>query len=232
MVQSRILWHSRDRKARATGNTKQIYSLEAFSLLDLQTCTMNLEAQTMRDQRAFGNSLRAVLGAIFFALSVIASTTATAESVGRCRFDRDALTFQGSPHEQAVCLLRPVAKFGRVDPQPAALPDVLTELIGSPVGTLRASLASFLTTKNLNPAQLGGSLHDALSHARNGAPTAPTARYFVIHDTSAPWLGNSSDFPPNDAQQLNRLAGFAGANAVAHVFVNRLGDTLTGHDFQ
>jgi len=34
-VQGRILWHSRDRKARATGNTKQTYTLEASSLLDL-----------------------------------------------------------------------------------------------------------------------------------------------------------------------------------------------------
>lgn len=91
----------------------------------------------MRDQRSFGNALRAVIGATFFALSGVVSTTATAEIVGRCRFDRDALTFQGSPQEQAVCLLRTVAKFGRVDPQPAALPGILTELIGSPVGALR-----------------------------------------------------------------------------------------------
>jgi hypothetical protein len=186
----------------------------------------------MRDQHSFGNALSAVIGAVFFAFSGVASSTATAEIVGRCRFDRDALTFQGSPHEQAICLLRPVAKFGRVDPQPAALPAMLTELIGSPVGVLRAHLASFLTANNLNPARLGGSLNGDLSRARNGAATAPTARYFVIHDTSSPWLGNASDFPPNDARQLNELSGFAGANAVAHVFVNRLGDTLTGHDFQ
>jgi hypothetical protein len=190
---------------------------------------MNLEAEAMRNQRSLEQSFRAIIVITLCAFSGGVATTATAESVGRCRFDRDALTFQGGPQEQAGCLLRTVAKFGRVDPQPAVLPVLLTEFIGSPVGALRAHLASFLTAKNLNPAQLGGSLDCDLSHASNGGPTA---RYFVIHDTSSPWLGNASDFPPNDAQQLNRLSDFAGANAVAHVFVNRLGDTLTGHDFQ
>src|SRR4051794_6349609 len=33
-VHGRIVCHSRDRKARATGNTKQTYTLEASSLLD------------------------------------------------------------------------------------------------------------------------------------------------------------------------------------------------------
>lgn len=182
----------------------------------------------MRDQRSLGNSCGALIVATCFALSGVVSTTATAESVGRCRFDRDALTFQGSPQEQASCLLRTVAKFGRVDPQPAVLPAALSELIGAPVGALRVQLASFLAARNLNPAQLGGSLDRDLSQAGHGGPTA---RYFVIHDTSSPWLGNVSDFPPNDTRSLNRLSGFAGANAVAHVFVNRLGDTLAGHDF-
>ena len=36
-MQGRILRHARDRKARATGNTKQTYTLEASSLLDSES---------------------------------------------------------------------------------------------------------------------------------------------------------------------------------------------------
>lgn len=180
----------------------------------------------MWHQHALTQSLRAILVITCCAFSSGVATPAIAESVGRCRFERTALTFQGSPQEQAACLLRSVAKFGRVDPQPAVLPALLIELIGSPVGALKPPLASFLVARNLNPSHLGGSLDRALSRV---GPEGPAARYFVIHDTSSPWLRNATEFPPNDTPPLNRLADFAGTNAVAHVFVNRLGDTLTGH---
>ena len=53
----------------------------------------------------------------------------------------------------------------------------------------------------------------------------------MVHDTSTPWLGDANAFPPDDDPALNNLARFAGPDAVAHVFVNRRGDTLLGHDF-
>ena len=54
----------------------------------------------------------------------------------------------------------------------------------------------------------------------------------MLHDTSVPWLGNAPAFPPDDDPALNELARFAGPEAVAHVFVNRRGETLVGHDFR
>lgn len=164
------------------------------------------------------------------AMAPVAWSTAHADTTGRCRFDRTALQFHGGPAEQAACLLRPVGKWGKVDPAPAVLPPEAAALIGSPVGSLKAQLRSYLAGHAISEASLGGSLDQGLSHAQGGAASAPAARYFVIHDTSSPWLGNAAGFPPDSAPQLNELTRHAGPNSAAHVFVSRLGETLVGHD--
>ena len=155
---------------------------------------------------------------------------AAARDIGACRFDPEMQAFAGGPLEQAKCLLRPVAKFGRVQRQPAEIPPVLADLIGKAVALDRAKLAARLSADGV-----GGQLArlDApVSKGHDNAPDAPSARYFVIHDTSSPWFGNQA-FPPDveDSDTVNRLEGFAGPNAVAHVFVNRRGELLVGHDF-
>lgn len=149
-------------------------------------------------------------------------------AIGRCGFAVDSLQFAGTPTTQAACLLRPVKPWGVVDAAPATLPPVLASLVGEPVtDDLRVRLQTLATL----PSDVGGNLQMALSHGRGGAAGAPQARYFVIHDTSSPWLADAPNFPPDDAPALNALQPFAGPNAVAHVFVNRLGQTLLGHDF-
>lgn len=164
------------------------------------------------------------------ALSMLLAAPAAAQrpGLGRCSFAPDTLQFAGSPAEQASCLLRPVKKWGVVDASPAALPPSLSSLVGTPVPPeLRARLQPSAAL----PGDVGGKLQDELSHARGGDAAASQARYFVIHDTSSPWLADAPDFPPDDAPAINALQQFAGANAVAHVFVNRIGQTLLGHDF-
>ena len=176
-------------------------------------------------RRAHGRSRGLLLG-----LSCLLAAAASAQTVGRCAFSRDDLQFQGTPREQAACLLRPVAKYGKVAPAPAVLPAALADSVGQPVGIDKARLRQHLAAAGWSEAQVGGPLDGGLSQAGSGA-AAVRARYFVIHDTSAPWLGDAAQFPPDDAPALNKLAGYAGPNAVAHVFVNRLGATLLGHDF-
>ncbi|MGO4437834.1 hypothetical protein [Rhizobium sp. RAF56] len=164
-------------------------------------------------------------------LGLLAAVPANAQSVGRCGFQTAKLEFKGSPKEQAECLLRKVRKFGNVDAATAVLPAPLDEQIGQPTGDLKAKLEAYLTSQSLDVAKLGGGLNRPVSTARAGAADAPHARYFVIHDTSSPFLGEGTTFPPNDAPILNKLSGYAGPEAVAHMFVNRKGETLTGHDF-
>lgn len=164
------------------------------------------------------------------AMVPLALSTAHADTIGRCGFDRAALQFHGAPEAQAACLLRHVAKWGKVDAAPATLPPEAAALIGTSVGALKAPLRSHLAAHAMSEASLGGSLDQGLSRAHGGAASAPMARYFVIHDTSAPWLGNATGFPPDTASELNELTRYAGPNAAAHVFVNRQGETLSGHD--
>ena len=166
------------------------------------------------------------------ALAGCAALTRLNRPIGPCGFDVEALQFAGDALTQARCLMRPVATGGVLSPQPATLPDSLVALIGQPTGELKSQLRLYLTARRIGDAAIGGSLDALLSHARDDDPAAPVARYFVLHDTSVPWLGDATAFPPDDSPALNDLARFAGPDAVAHMFVNRNGQTLLGHDFR
>jgi len=165
------------------------------------------------------------------ALAGCAALTRLVEGpIGPCGFDVEALQFAGDALAQARCLLRPVAQGGAVASRPADLPGSLAALVGQPVGDLRPRLQGYLATQGIPDTAIGGALAAPLARARDDAPDAPAARYFVLHDTSTPWLADAA-FPPDDDPSLNALARFAGPDAVAHVFVNRKGETLTAHDF-
>jgi len=116
--------------------------------------------------------------------------------------------------------------------QPAVLPASLAELIGQRVGDLRPRLRRYLALHHIGYAAIGGSVDAPLSHARDDDPAAPAARYFVLHDTSTPWLGDAPSFPADDDVRLNDLTRFAGPDAVAHMFIARDGRTLLGHDYR
>lgn len=165
------------------------------------------------------------------ALAGCAALTRLRGPIGPCGFDVDSLQFAGDALTQARCLLRPVAPGGRLARGPAELPAALVEVIGQPVGELRPRLRRYLAAQRLDEAALGGSLDAPLSHARDDDPAAPAARYFVLHDTSTPWLGDATAFPPDTDPALNDLRRFAGPDAVAHLFVARDGRTLQGHDY-
>jgi hypothetical protein len=95
----------------------------------------------------------------------------------------------------------------------------------------REALRSLIVSIGLSEAALGGSLEKELSHGNGGSSSAPQARYFVFHDTSTPWFGNQQ-FPADidSSREVNNLKSFAGPNAVAHMFVNRKGEMLVGHE--
>ena len=168
------------------------------------------------------------IACLSFVLSTLAiAAPALADVVGACRFDTEALAFAGAPAEQAACLLRPVRRGGYIALQPVRLPPILAASVGRPVEVDRARLRRHLAATGLKRAGFG-SIDTAVS--RNAAGRA--ARYFVIHDTSWPDLGDAP-FPADldTSSLINRLAGYAGPQAVAHAFVNRKGEVLRGHDF-
>ncbi len=157
---------------------------------------------------------------------------ANATIVGECKFDTVQLSFAADALAQARCLMRIPKKWGRLDSGPATVPDVLASRIGKTVDITKQKLCAYLARTDLTEALVGGSLDSPVSRARNNDPTAPLARYFVIHDTSSPYLGNDP-FPTdiNTSIKINRLSMWAGSNAVAHIFINRKGEVRVGHDF-
>lgn len=166
-------------------------------------------------------------------IAAAASPPAAAQLIGGlCKFDVGQLSFVGSAAEQAACLLRAPKKWGELPSQPITLPEELKGRVGLPTTITRAALRNHLASVGLAEASVGGSLDEPLSRARDNQPTAPMARYFVIHDTSSPYF-KDAPFPQNiDTDEgINRLGRYAGPQAVAHAFNNRMGHLLIGHLF-
>ncbi|MDI3560058.1 hypothetical protein [Bradyrhizobium sp. Arg816] len=151
-----------------------------------------------------------------------------------CPFDSTQLTFEGSPIDQARCLLRTVKRAGNVDEAKANLPPVLSGLLANPatLGVTKAQVRSFLQTRGIAESTVGGSVMDRVCHANDDNPAAPLARYFVIHDTSFK-LDPGEDFDPafinTAAWSGNKLSGLA--DGKTHIYITRLGETLTDRDY-
>ncbi len=169
---------------------------------------------------------RLTVASVFVAFALAAPTAA--EEIGECRFDRDTLTFTGTPVEQATCLLRKVGPLGAREPQP--LPAIIRTLLESgsaPSPAAKAAAIAALPQPYRDYAVLRA---DApVSQTAAGLPLA----YFVIHDTSEPFLGDApfpADFNLDPA--VNSFDSYYHADPVAHIFLNRTGQIWSGHDFQ
>ncbi|MDB6111879.1 MAG: hypothetical protein JWR69_3629 [Pedosphaera sp.] len=160
---------------------------------------------------------RFCLGA--FALLFIFAPAHLPAAETRCPFDETKLEFVGSPLEQAKCLLRPVAEFGLLGQPLTTLPGPLESLIGRPVTVNKEKLEHYLEQHAIQETEIGGAITNVLR-----------AKYFVIHDVSAPNY-HAQSFPTNinDADwkwnDLNRWR----SNQAAHFFVNRLGQSVAPH---
>jgi len=152
-----------------------------------------------------------------------------------CPFDAEQLTFTGSPVEQARCLVRFVKRAGAVDDTPANLPQRLVDLLSDPLnlGITKTRLRSYLQKQGIPESTVGGSVTDRICHADDDNPSAPLARYFVIHDTSFK-LARGQTFDPsfiNSANwSFNQLSALPRGRT--HIYITRLGQTLTDVDYQ
>lgn len=149
-----------------------------------------------------------------------------------CQFDPAALQFAGSPRQQARCLLRPVMPRGVLGDELKRLPQPLDELIGEKFKIKKRSLKEFLTANKIPENEIGGALDETLSKARRTDGAEIPALYFVIHDTSTPNYRLEA-FPADINEKtwrFNHLAMWP-KNPVAHVFVNRLGESITTTPF-
>jgi hypothetical protein len=156
------------------------------------------------------------------------------KSMGACAFDPDLMQFAGPPLEQAMCLMRGMDKTRNLEPMPKDLPGPLASRIGRQTGLPeRKTLHVFLSRQGLQP-EFAAHLWMPVSRAKDDDPDAATALYMVIHDTSGPNYGRRP-FPPDidTSPRRNRLEHFKCGDGWerAHVFINRTGQALQGHDF-
>jgi hypothetical protein len=158
------------------------------------------------------------------------------KTMGRCGFDIATMSFAGEPAEQARCLMRGMDESRNLGPQMAMMPAPLADRVGSEAGLpTREALSTYLSKLDLEW-DFAQYLWLPTSRANDNDPTAPLARYFVIHDTSGPNFGHRP-FPEevdNGSSKINSLNKFRCADGwgKAHVVINRSGDMLLNHELE
>jgi hypothetical protein len=155
-------------------------------------------------------------------------------TMGPCEFNSETLSFRGTPAQQAMCLMRGMDATRNLAPVLKGLPPGLAKRIGETTGLpSREALSAYLSKLDLEW-DFAIYLWQPVSRAHDNAADAPTARYFVIHDTSGPFYGHRA-FPDdvNTNPKINNLKRFVCNDewGKAHVVINRLGDSLVDHDF-
>ncbi|HQU83351.1 MAG TPA: hypothetical protein PKY59_09515 [Pyrinomonadaceae bacterium] len=150
-----------------------------------------------------------------------------------CKFDEKTLQFVGTPLEQAKCLLRPNKIGGNLGKELKELPKPLPKLIGEKVQIKKEKLRKYLEKHKISEENLGGNLDEPLALATLPNGEKIPSLYFIIHDTSSPYL-KDEPFPENfNTDKLwkgNDLSVWI-KQPVAHIFVNRLGESLTTTPF-
>jgi hypothetical protein len=136
--------------------------------------------------------------------------------------------FSRAVSEQALCLLRPVEKFAHIGKTLPSLPTPLNQIIGQPVEISKQVFRQYLQANAINENDLGGNIDQQLSKTQNGE----TAQYFIFHDTSTPLPKTLKVFPDKINQKEWNGNNLKSYQNNAHVFINRLGDSVTKVDFK
>jgi hypothetical protein len=139
----------------------------------------------------------------------------------------------GSPQEEAKSLLRPCLPHGEYVAHPSSrsdygmplpkLPQFLDQNVGTAVTLALAQFQTYLKNSGISENALGGPLTSSL----------PDARYFVIHDTSYKYDNSLTSFPAkiNTTAWVHNRLKVLKTKKDAHVFISRLGESNTAHDF-
>ncbi len=149
-----------------------------------------------------------------------------------CKLDEKTLQFVGKPIEQARCLLRPNKIGGVLGEELKKLPKPFEKLIGEKVKVKKDKLRKYLQLNKIEEKTIGGSLDEPLSTAKLPNGETVQALYFLIHDTSTPNYENKP-FPIDINEKTWRFNNNEMwlKNPVAHIFVNRLGESITTTPF-
>lgn len=168
---------------------------------------------------------------VIFLLTCVLNTMVSAQNKP-CPYNPETLQFTGTPVEQARCLLRPNKIGGVLGEQLKQLPNPLEKLIGQKVGIKKEKMRKYLLSFENPEMILGGSVDAPLSEGTLPNGEKIPALYFIIHDTSSPYLDTEPfpvqmDYPTWKGNLLDQWLKLP----VAHVFVNRVGRSITINPF-
>jgi hypothetical protein len=147
------------------------------------------------------------------------------------KFDITTMRFIGTHAEQARYLLRHVYFEGRLGDTLSSLPSFIDSLMLDILPVVsRDELRSYIAEHGIDSMDIGGNISRPLSQTKSGI----MAGYFIIHDASnlmhPPYKNfspvvNTMNWEPN---QIWRQRNFKWS----HAFINRLGQSITCHDFE
>jgi hypothetical protein len=155
-----------------------------------------------------------------------------------CPFNHQTFSFEGTPINQARCLLRKVLPLGNVGNTPANLPTILENMVGQPCDITRAQLAAYLVSDGIQVAAIGGELDQPVSRTDSTAAPATSARYFVIHDTSTlhragHFTAATATFPASvNTEQWSGNDLFNANGMTTHVMIARTGLSATSNNYR
>lgn len=157
----------------------------------------------------------------------------TLKGMGPCAFDLGRMSFAGDATEQAACLTTKVLTFGQLGAR-NELPKDFARRVGRSIDLPGKDAVRALLREEGLEQEFGAKLSDPVANAEDDDPLAPSVTYFVMHDTSSPNFARR-DFPPDIDHDpgINDLGRYTCSNHIelAHVFINRTGAVLVGHDF-
>ena len=159
---------------------------------------------------------------LLLALLAFLGTQTAAGQGGRCPVSK--LPLDGARWvAKAKCLLRPVKMKRILGPELTSLPSPLDRLIGTTNVIDKAILKRYLANRSKEE-ELGGQIDDPITNVQ----------YFVIHDTSDPYL-HRGEFPPNDVingtdWNNGKLTSYLNGQRT-HVWVDRVGESATSRNY-
>lgn len=170
---------------------------------------------------------------VIFILPVISLAQTASE-----QFDFKNLKYLGTVEQQCEILLRRPLRGGHVEKKKTYIDSAFLRLITQKLNIGKTKLKNYLNRHLIDENDIGGSIDNKISTIINPSTRLPdTAKYFIFHDVSYEQPG--IEFPTNIdslSYQANQFSYWtkvqkAQKEVLAHVFVNRLGESQTYADF-
>lgn len=155
------------------------------------------------------------------------------------QFDFSELKYRGTVQDQARLLLRQPLPKGDVSCMPPKIDDAFLNLLTTDFKLKENKLRRYLNANQINVSEVGGNINRKISTILNSKQQKVNARYFIIHDVSYEERGSvfpnnidSTSYKANQFDYWTHLQEVVQKRYIAHVFINRPGESKTYVDFK